>query len=116
MKSLIDRCAGRRLAEWLRQQGHDVAEVRDHGPDPGDAALLQWGMAESRVVVMIDKDFGNLLFLVRAPHTGPVRLPDVPAAQRIALMAQFLEHHSRELAAKAIISVRGARIRISRPS
>ena len=28
MKFLIDRCAGRLLADWLRQQGHDVVESR----------------------------------------------------------------------------------------
>ena len=27
MKFLIDRCAGRRLAEWLRQVGHEVSHI-----------------------------------------------------------------------------------------
>lgn len=114
MKFLIDRCAGHRLAEWLRQQGHDVGETKDRGPDPGDPILLEWGSAEGRVVISIDKDFGGLLFVERTPHCGLIRLPDVPAAQRIALVEQVLLHHSRELAAQAIITVRGGRIRISR--
>ena len=42
MKFLIDRCAGRLLADWLRDQGHDVVESRELGPDPGDRALLEW--------------------------------------------------------------------------
>src|SRR5207249_12154215 len=33
VKFLIDRCAGHRLAEWLRAQGHDVVESRERGPD-----------------------------------------------------------------------------------
>ena len=32
MKFLIDRCAGRLLADWLRKQGHDVVESRELGP------------------------------------------------------------------------------------
>jgi predicted nuclease of predicted toxin-antitoxin system len=40
MKFLLDRCAGRRLADWLRTQGHDVVESRERGPDPGDLTLL----------------------------------------------------------------------------
>ena len=36
MKFLIDRCAGHRLADWLRLQGHDVIESQERGPDPGD--------------------------------------------------------------------------------
>lgn len=116
MKFLIDRCAGHRLAEWLRQQGHDVSEVRDRGPDPGDPTLLEWGSAEGRVVVTIDKDFGGLLFVERIRHCGLIRLPDVPAAQRISLVEQVLLNHSGELAESAIITVRGGRIRISRTS
>ena len=38
MKFLIDRCAGRLLADWLRKQGHDVVESHELGPDPGDRA------------------------------------------------------------------------------
>lgn len=41
MRFLIDRCAGRLIADWLRNQGHDV-ESRELGPDPGDRALLDW--------------------------------------------------------------------------
>jgi predicted nuclease of predicted toxin-antitoxin system len=41
LRFLIDRCAGRRLAQWLREQGHDVVEVKALGRDPGDEALLR---------------------------------------------------------------------------
>ena len=42
MRFLIDRCAGRLLADWLRTrtQGHDVVESRELGPDPGDRAFI----------------------------------------------------------------------------
>ena len=39
MKFFVDRCAGHRLAEWLRQAGHDVIEVRERHPDPNGNAL-----------------------------------------------------------------------------
>lgn len=93
-----------------------MSEVRDRGPDPGDPTLLEWGSAEGRVVVTIDKDFGGLLFVERMRHCGLIRLPDVPAAQRISLVEQVLLNHSGELAESAIITVRGGRIRISRTS
>jgi Domain of unknown function (DUF5615) len=51
VKFLIDRCAGHRLAEWLRAQGHDVVESRERGPDPGDRVLLEWAGAEDRILV-----------------------------------------------------------------
>jgi predicted nuclease of predicted toxin-antitoxin system len=63
MRFLIDRCAGTFIAEWLRTQGHDVVESRERGPDPGDRVLLEWAEQESRVLITIDTDFGQLVFL-----------------------------------------------------
>ena len=62
MRFLVDRCAGRRLAHWLREQGHDVREAAEVSPDPGDQALLAWAVREERVahganpVVLSTKD------------------------------------------------------------
>lgn len=116
MKFLVDRCAGRRLAAWLRDQGHDAVESRDRGPDPGDRTLLEWAANESRILVTMDKDFGEFIFVENTPHCGLVRLPDVPAATRIALMEKVLAAHGGDLTESAIITVRGGRIRISRNS
>ena len=114
MKFLVDRCAGQRLAAWLRQLGHDVVEARERYPEPGDQALLEWAVSEERIVVTIDTDFGELVFAHSHAHCGLVRLPDVPADQRIALMEQVLTSYARELEAKSIVTIRGQRIRISR--
>lgn len=97
MKFLVDRCAGRRLADWLRQQGHDVSEARERGPDPGDMMLLEWATREGRILITIDTDFGELLFVEQKAHCGLVRLPDVPASERISLMTQVIERYPREL-------------------
>ena len=115
MKFLTDRCAGRRLAEWLRAAGHDVLEARHLGPDPGDRALLERAATEERVLITIDTDFGELIYLHDVPHAGLVRLPDAPAEQRIALMAEVIERHRRALETRAVITIRGARLRISYP-
>lgn len=79
MRFLIDRCAGRRLAEWLLDAGHDIIEARLLGPDPGDRALLELAAADNRILVTIDTDFGELIHLHGIPHAGLIRLPDVPA-------------------------------------
>lgn len=61
-----------------------------------------------------DKDFGALVFAKGKAHSGVVRLPDVPAAARIALFERLLAAHQRELAEGAVLTVRGDRVRISR--
>ena len=115
MRFLVDRCAGRRLADWLRSGGHDVLEARTLGPDPGDRALLELAESTGRVLVTIDTDFGELIYLREVAHAGLVRLPDVPAAQRISMLSEVVELHRQALEDRAVVTIRGGRVRISHP-
>ena len=116
MKFLIDRCAGRRLADWLRERGHDVADLASPHPDPGDRALLERAANENRILVTIDTDFGTLVHLEGAKHAGIIRLPDVPASHRIELLKQLLSEQGEAMSRGAVITVRGGRIRVSSTS
>lgn len=115
MKFLVDRCVGQRLSTWLRHQGHDVLDGRDLGVDPGDRALLERAEKDGRILVTLDTDFGELVYVQRMPHAGLVRLPDVPADQRIVLVAELLDRHRHALEAKSVVTIRGGRLRISQP-
>lgn len=115
MNFLVDRCADHRLAQWLRAEGHDVVESAERGEDPGDKAILEWAATDLRILITIDKDFGELVFKEGLAHTGLVRLPDVPSKERIELMRSLLEEHPRALEAGAIVTVRGDRVRVSLP-
>ena len=113
MRFLIDRCVGRRLANWLRTQGHDVVELSTKEPDPGDRAILTRAESEKRILVTMDKDFGRFVFAEAATHVGLVRLPDVPAVRRMDLFSIILERHQADLAAGKIVTVQEGRVRIS---
>ena len=115
MKFLVDCCAGRRLAEWLRNEGHDVFDAGELEHDPGDATLLAQAAAEGRVLITLDNDFGELLFVRRAAHAGLIRLPDLPVAQRITLTAEVIHDHRAALERQALITIRGSRVRITYP-
>lgn len=65
MKILVDRCVGPSPANCLRSHGHEVLEFRQLGPDPGDKALLERATSEARIPVMLDTDFGELVYLRR---------------------------------------------------
>lgn len=114
MRFLVDRCAGSKLARWLADAGHDVVDASAWSSDPGDAVILDRARAEDRVVITIDHDFGMLVFADERPHRGLIRLPDCPAAQRIAIVADLLTRHRGDLERQAVITVRGGRVRISR--
>ena len=114
MRFLVDRCAGRRLAEWLGNKGHDVVEAHTLGPDPGDRALLELAESENRVLVTMDKDFGELIYLRRVPHAGLIRLPDVRATRRVEIVEELIDQYSEALEHRAIVTVQGGRVRVSR--
>ena len=115
MRFLVDRCAGRRLAEWLRNSGHDTLEAQTIGPDPGDQALLELAASKNRAIITIDKDFGELIYLHRVPHAGLIRLPDVRMARRIEIVAEIIDRYGPEVEEHAIITVQGRHLRVSRP-
>lgn len=46
----------------LRRRGHDVAWIRVDSPGVDDLAVLSRAVAESRLLVTFDKDFGELVF------------------------------------------------------
>jgi predicted nuclease of predicted toxin-antitoxin system len=113
MRFLVDRCAGHKLAVWLREQGHDVAEVRDLGKDPGDRAILAIATSEQRVLVTIDKDFGQFMFLERSAHSGVISLADLPGTARISLMGEVLRAVKDHAWAQVVVTARTGRIRIT---
>lgn len=116
MRFLVDRCAVRRLADWLRNNGHDALEAQALGPDPVDRALLELAEADGRILVTIDKDFGELIYLHNVPHAGLIRLSDVRTSQRIEIIAGLIEQYRSALEERAVITVQGRRVRISRPN
>lgn len=116
MKFLVDRCIGKRLSDWLADQGHDSLYAPVLGPDPGDEALLKTAHEQGRILITIDKDFGALVYMQNHPHSGIIRMPDVSVSRRIALVKTLLDDYSEALAAGAIITIRGERIRVSHES
>jgi predicted nuclease of predicted toxin-antitoxin system len=88
----------------------------ERGPDPGDPAILQSAADEGRILVTLDKDFGELIFLHSAPHAGLIRLPNVPVPERMALLARLLAEYRGEDLSNAIVTVEEGKTRITRRS
>jgi predicted nuclease of predicted toxin-antitoxin system len=67
MRLLADENFPLPTVEALRQAGHDVFWVRTDAPGTGDAALLELGEAEGRVLLTLDKDFWQIAIQRRKP-------------------------------------------------
>ena len=105
MKFIIDQCAGRKVAQWLTREGHDVTEVRTMVPDPGDPAILEMAQQEGRVLVTRDKGFGKTAAKGLMQHAGIVQLPNVPVERRIEMLRDILQNHRNELRDHAVLAL-----------
>jgi predicted nuclease of predicted toxin-antitoxin system len=71
MKFLFDQSADFRLIAVLRERGHDVSAVsRDYPQGLADADVLAIARSEKRILVVADRDFGELIFHQGLAHAG----------------------------------------------
>ncbi len=74
MRFVVDECTGPAVAVWLVEQGHDVYAVSLSSPGWKDTDVLAKAVAERRIVITNDRDFGELIFKNRLPHEGVIYL------------------------------------------
>ena len=72
MRFLVDECTGPRVAQWLREQGHDVYSVFEKSPGIDDDTIIEKAFAEDRVLITNDKDFGEKVYRQGFRHRGIV--------------------------------------------
>ncbi len=67
MKLLLDTCTWSGARAALEEAGHDVIWAGDWPQDPGDDEILARAEQAGRVLVTLDKDFGELAFKSQLP-------------------------------------------------
>ncbi len=99
MNVLIDVSAGQAVADAVRALGHDTPSVRDRDPAMPDADILAWAVAERRLVVTMDKDFGELVYRTGSPHAGVLllRLEAARTAEKVRVVTDIFTAHGNEL-------------------
>lgn len=115
MRFLVDECAGPRLADWLRQQQHEVFSVFDEARGVDDDTILDKAYSENWILITADKDFGEKVYREGRPHHGVifVRLDDQHAVAKIAVIKSLLENYADQLADRFVV-VTETRVRFAR--
>ncbi len=115
MKVLLDSCVWGKARDELESAGHEVVWAGDWPRDPGDEEILDRARGEGRVLVTLDKDFGELAVLHGAAHCGILRLVGISARQQASVCREVLAAHGPELLTGAIITAEAGRLRIRLP-
>ena len=99
MKLLADEGVDAPIVRRLRADGHDVDYVAELTAGIADGEVLRRANSESRVLVTVDKDFGELVFRLGTVSEGVllVRLAGVPSSQKAELVAEAVRDHGDEM-------------------
>jgi predicted nuclease of predicted toxin-antitoxin system len=116
MKFLFDQSADFRLISHLRSLGHDVTAIsRNYPHSLADEDVLAIARQEQRILVVADRDFGELIFHQGLARAGVLffRLPGAQLQTKIEHLDKALEQHGDELAAGKFIVVSPGNIRVA---
>lgn len=112
MKVLLDSCVWRGALVEVSAGGHDTIHAGAWPEDPGDDEILARARREGRVLVTLDKDFGELAVVRGLGHAGILRLVDIPAREQGRMCLRVLASYGAELASGAMITAEAHRLRI----
>ncbi|MCI0512582.1 DUF5615 family PIN-like protein [candidate division KSB1 bacterium] len=115
MKILLDTCVWGGVKKALESAGYDVVWTGDWSVDPGDLEILAWAYQEDRILVTLDKDFGELAIVYQYPHHGIIRLVNLSTQKQVEILQKILVKYPDELSSHAIITADSKRVRIRLP-
>lgn len=116
LKLLANENLPRQLVAALRARGHDVRWVLEERRGIADPVVLREALAEGRVLLTGDKDFGDLVFREgRDASCGVILMRvhgTVSQAQLVAIVLPALESHEAQWRGHfAVITRKRVRIR-----
>jgi predicted nuclease of predicted toxin-antitoxin system len=116
MNFLFDQSADFRLIPHLQALGYDVQAIsRDYPHGLADEDVLAIARQEQRILVVSDRDFGELIFQQKLTHAGVIffRLPGAPLQTKIDQLNRVLSKHAEALERGAFLVVTPSGIRIA---
>jgi predicted nuclease of predicted toxin-antitoxin system len=116
MKFLFDQSADFRLIPHLRHLGHDVHVIsRDYPPGLPDEDVLEIARKERWVLIVADRDFGELIFHQGLAHAGLIffRLPGAKLQTKIDQLNTVLAEYTDDLERGEFLVVTPGQIRVA---
>jgi predicted nuclease of predicted toxin-antitoxin system len=115
VRFLVDNALSPKLAESLREAGHEAVHVRDYGlQDAADEVIFHRAADEHRVLLSADSDFSMLLALreATAPSLVTFRHPVRRTERQVALLTSNFPSIEEALRSGSIVVIEEGRVRI----
>jgi predicted nuclease of predicted toxin-antitoxin system len=99
IKFLVDVGVGKHVELYLAEQGHDIKTVRSIDPRMPDTEIIRLAALERRIVVTMDKDFGELVYHFARDHCGVLllRSEDATGLEKVKIISNILDNYSDRL-------------------
>ena len=115
MRFLVDECTGPSVAEWLRNQKHEVFSVFEEARGMDDDDIILKALEENWILITNDKDFGEKVYRDGRLHRGVIllRLEDERSPSKIEVLSHLLRIYPDRLS-KTFVVVTEKQIRFAR--
>jgi predicted nuclease of predicted toxin-antitoxin system len=99
LRFLVDVGVGKGIEKYLMEEGHDTKAVRDIDPRMEDEEIVRVAVEENRMIVTMDKDFGELVYHSSMRHCGVIllRLEDAPGAEKLQVVKHIIKNYSSQI-------------------
>lgn len=113
LKFVLDVGVGNKVWQYLTTNGYDATLITTINPSMPDSDILFIAQTEGRMVITMDKDFGELVYHSRKAHKGVLllRLEDATGDEKAVVMQFILENFKEQIEGKFCVFKNG-RLRI----
>ena len=114
MRFLADESVDFPVIITLRDAGFDVDSIVELKPGIADEEVLNIAFQQKRILITVDKDFGDLSFRFQKEHVGIIlyRLPDLKNIEKSKLLVElFIEYQDDFYSTFTVITSKNIRIR-----
>jgi len=117
LRFLVDVGVGKGIERYLREEGYDTKAVRDIDPRMEDEEIIRTAVTENRMVITMDKDFGELVYHSSMEHSGVLllRLEDATGTEKLQVVKHIMKNYSDRIK-NCFCVFQNDRFRIKKPN
>ena len=113
LKFVLDVGVGNKVGQYLTNEGYDALLISTINPSMSDSEILAIAENENRMVITMDKDFGELVYHSEKAHAGVLllRLEDATGEEKVEVM-RFIIDNFKDILEHKFCVFKNGRLRI----